>query len=200
MNILNTDRIIFLYINHLPHNLVSDSVAYALSGVGTYGFIWFVIGLWLFIREEERDHRFFIPFLSAGLVSLILIEYILKPLFGRLRPGLDLGAIILGSFNNDSYSFPSGHATIAFALAGILAAKEPKWKWWFYVLAILIALSRIYLGQHFPSDVIAGAILGWGIGAATMAATGRIFRTRIPDRMTGRKPRRHGKVRPRRSR
>ena len=55
-------------------------------------------------------------------------------------------------------------AATAWAMAFVLSREEPKLTFWFYLLAILISISRIYLGVHYPSDVLGGAILGLGIG------------------------------------
>jgi undecaprenyl-diphosphatase len=163
-NLFLLDRNIFLLINHLPHNALLNDIALAISGIGSYGFIWFCLGLWLFFREEKNDHQFWFKLIPAFLIADFLVEAIFKPIMGRVRPTIDIGAVIIGSNINDSYSFPSGHATIAFTLATVLAYKEPKYKYWFYLLAILIALSRIYLGKHYPFDVIVGAILGYLLG------------------------------------
>lgn len=78
-----------------------------------------------------------------------------------------MGAIIIGS-NDNSYAFPSGHATIAFAMAYLLAHNEPRRRWIFYLLAILISFSRIYLGKHYPLDVLIGSVLGLVIGWAVI--------------------------------
>ena len=145
------------------------------SGVGTAGIIWFLLGVWLFFKEETKDKWFFAPLIGAGAVSWFLVEMILKPLVARSRPGLELGAIIVGG-QSDTFSFPSGHATIAFAMAVVLANKEPKWKWIFYLLAVVISLSRIYLGKHYPLDVLAGVLLGWGIGHLSLVICYRIFK------------------------
>jgi len=156
--LLTLDRQLFLFINHLPHTSLSDVVALAISGVGTAGIIWFIIAILLFLREEKKDHWFFLPVLLAGGTSWAIVELILKPLVGRIRPD-----------GSDGFSFPSGHATIAFAMAVVLSRKEPKWKWIFYTLATLISLSRIYLGVHYPLDVLFGALLGWGVGRIAYA-------------------------------
>ena len=65
-----------------------------------------------------------------------------------------------------SFSFPSGHATLAFAVAFVFAAKYPKFRYPLFALAALVAFSRIYIGMHFPSDVLAGAVLGSAVGLA----------------------------------
>lgn len=163
--LLALDQTLFLFLNHLPHDEFLNTLALVLSGVGTAGLVWFVIGAWLFLREEKKDRWFFAPLLSAGTASWLLVEKVLKPWIARSRPGLEAGAIVLGDGGN-GYSFPSGHATIAWAMAVVLSRKEPKWRWIFYLLAILISFSRIYIGKHFPLDVVAGGLLGWGIGKA----------------------------------
>lgn len=162
------DSNLFLLLNHLPHTNAADALALAISGVGTAGIIWFTIATILFVREEKRDHWFFLPFVLAGGTSWAIVELFLKPLIARARPNEIMSGIIVGS-GSDGYSFPSGHATIAFAMAVVLSRKEPKWKWMFYMLAVLISLSRIYLGVHYPLDVIFGVLLGWGIGRIVYA-------------------------------
>lgn len=161
--LLILDQQIFLIINHLPHTELTNALALAISGIGTAGLIWFIITALLFIKEEKKDQWFFLPSLFAGGTSWALVELILKPLVARVRPTELMGAIIVGPASHD-FSMPSGHATIACAMATMLAHKEPKWRWIFFTLAILISLSRIYLGKHFPLDVIIGGMIGWGIG------------------------------------
>jgi undecaprenyl-diphosphatase len=72
----------------------------------------------------------------------------------------------------DTHSFPSGHATVAFACATVLALAVPRLAVPLYVLAGLIAFSRVYVGVHYPLDVLAGAVLGYALARAlrTLAA------------------------------
>ena len=174
-NLLALDLQVFLFINHWPHIPIIVIPALILSGVGTYGLVWFILGGYLFIREEEKDHLFFLPLLTAGLITISLVELFLKPLFARLRPSPETGAIIAGFTQSDTYSFPSGHAAVAFALVGIIAEKEPRWKWWLYLLAVGIALSRIYLGRHYPLDVVAGGLIGYITGKSVAYIFHRFF-------------------------
>lgn len=166
--LLSLDTQMFLLVNHLPHNAFLNALGLGLSAIGTAGVIWLFIAGVLFIFEEKKDHLVFGPLFLAGAASWFLVEKILKPLIARPRPMPDMGAIILGLDLSDSYSFPSGHATIAWALAYVLARKEPRWKWGFYVLAFLISLSRIYIGKHYPLDVLGGGIIGWAIGMVSL--------------------------------
>ncbi|EKD67284.1 MAG: Undecaprenyl-diphosphatase [uncultured bacterium] len=162
--LLFLDIQLFFLINRLPHNGLIDYFALFLSGIGVAGIVWFILGAILVLKEESKDHRLFIPLGLAGGMTWSLTELIIKPLVARLRPSSALdAAIVVGGFPL-GYSFPSGHAASAFALATVLAYIEPKWKKGLYVLAILISLSRIYLGHHYPIDVIVGGLLGWVIG------------------------------------
>lgn len=172
MNLMvSLDRELFLAVNHLPHPIFFDSLAKLLSGVGTGGFIWFVVAIFLFIIEERRDHWFFAPLAVAGSLSL-LITNSLKFLVARPRPDAQIGAIIAGGVLND-YAFPSAHATAAWALATVLSGLLPHRKKMFILLAVLISFSRVYLGEHYPSDVLAGGILGWLIGQFSFKLTSK---------------------------
>jgi undecaprenyl-diphosphatase len=162
--LLSIDTQVFFFINHLPHVGRIDSFALFLSGLGEAGIIWFILGAVLVYREETKDHRLFLPLAVAAGFTWSISELILKPLVGRLRPSSALdAATVVGGFPL-GYSFPSTHTAFAFALAVILSYKEPKWKKWLLALACTIGLSRIYLGHHYPIDVIFGGLIGWGIG------------------------------------
>lgn len=175
--VLALDQTIFLSINHLTHAAFATGIAQFLSGIGSAGIVWFVIAGILFLYEEEKDHRFFIPIITAGILSWTLVEDVLKVLIHRPRPTAAMGAWIFSPKLTDA-SFPSGHATIAWAMAIVLAHYEPRLKWWFYTLAIAICFSRIYLGVHYPLDVLGGALLGWGLARAALLTVPSYIRKR----------------------
>lgn len=168
--LLAIDRAIFIAINHLPHTGASDKLALFFSGVGAAGFVWIGIGLFLFLKEEKKNHRFFIPILAALGSCWFFVEVVLKFLVARPRPGVFDSAIVVGSAGG--FSFPSSHAATSWAMAMILARYEPRLTWIFYLLASVISFTRIYLGVHFPLDVLVGSFIGWGIGMVVLAVSG----------------------------
>ncbi|MBI5235722.1 MAG: glycosyltransferase family 39 protein [Deltaproteobacteria bacterium] len=128
----------------------------------------FIMGWWLKkdrLREAGRDGLF-------ALFASSIAAHILKAAFERPRPSHATADIVLAFLQNPSLidltgrynSFPSGHATVSFALASVIARKYPAWRGLAYYLALLIALSRVYLGSHNPSDVFAGAVVGLAAG------------------------------------
>ena len=124
-------------------------------------------------------------FLGVGLPSVFTT--IVKRIIGRGRPVHFDDVGILGFHANLSdwsyQSFPSGHSTTAFALAAVIGFASERWFYPVLLLAGVIGLSRLTLGAHYPTDVIAGAIVGL-VGAyavrVAFAARGWMFR-RAPD-------------------
>jgi undecaprenyl-diphosphatase len=162
------DHMIFGIINGMPHSPITDTTFRFLSGIGSFGIVWLLFGIILVIREDRKNHQVLKPLMFAALFSYVLSDVLFKPFVSRHRPDPLMGAIISGGELLSDYSFPSGHATAAFALATVLAFTKPKYRTAFYVLAILISFSRIYLGYHYPTDTIAGALLGYTIGKTVL--------------------------------
>jgi undecaprenyl-diphosphatase len=97
-----------------------------------------------------------------------VLDQVVKNLTCRARPSAEGAGAFLSDFPcfpapYDLASFPSGHATTAFALATLLSLWYPRWTGGFLALAALVGWSRIVLGSHFPSDVLAGAVLGCAV-------------------------------------
>jgi undecaprenyl-diphosphatase len=112
----------------------------------------------------QREGRI-IGFFFACIALSGIVTDILKPLFGRARPVLldrvhYYGFVPL-SIHANYNSFPSGHATTAFALAFALIALWPRGRPWLIAFAVAIGVSRVMVNGHFLSDVFAGAAVGW---------------------------------------
>jgi undecaprenyl-diphosphatase len=133
-----------------------------LTDTGAHGAIWVVIGV--IVGVWLRRPLVVIAMLAAEGVSSI-VDGALKNAIGRQRPPLvDPRVHALIPLPHDP-SMPSGHAMMAFAGATLLALVAPRLRWAFLALAAGVALSRVYLGVHFPSDVMVGAVIGAAIGA-----------------------------------
>ncbi|MBN1335933.1 MAG: phosphatase PAP2 family protein [Deltaproteobacteria bacterium] len=96
----------------------------------------------------------------AGAVADVVVVRVFKPIVGRIRPCHQLADLVLPAGCGSGEAFPSAHAAALFAVAAVLGR---PWAW---VLATLVALSRVVAGVHWPSDILGGALLGTGIGLA----------------------------------
>lgn len=102
--------------------------------------------------------------IEACLIAGLMTD-VLKPVFGRERPDVSGNRTVYKPFSGND-SFPSGHATVAFALASVVSARSSGWviPAASYTLASLVAYSRVNDAKHFPSDVVAGGLIGAAVG------------------------------------
>jgi membrane-associated phospholipid phosphatase len=126
---------------------------------------------------DARSRRRLAPSVLSGLLAVAAaasLTAVLKELVDRVRPALADPAIEALVATPGSASFPSGHAATAFAAAVAVGAFHPRIRWPLLGLAVLVGLSRIYLGVHYVLDVLAGAALGITLGLAVVYATRRL--------------------------
>ena len=141
-----------------------------MSAGGGAGLIWLVLGLASFAWPTHRAAAWRVMLTVA--LAYALVDGVIKPLVARERP-----SILATAPPRDlpplprSFSFPSGHATSTFGAAVAVSRMWPRLRavWW--IIALLIGYSRIYLGHHYPLDVVGGAVLG--IAAALWVLGGR---------------------------
>jgi undecaprenyl-diphosphatase len=134
---------------------------FLLTVAGLYGAVWVLIALVLALarRMSWRDVGRLLLVLA---VTTIVTDYVLKPALHRARPFEETPEIRVIGQHSETPSFPSGHTATAVAGAFVFTRTWPAGTvaWW--VLAAAIAYSRVYLGVHYPLDLVAGAIVGLG--------------------------------------
>ncbi len=141
------------------HSPAAEAVGKALGKLGEYGAVWLVIGIAMGFIDADNGE----DWVLAGLLGPIAIglNYAVKLVVRRQRPVLE-GLPPLGGAPS-SLSFPSAHTTSSFACATAMTRIAPE-AGFLFILAVGIALCRPYLGMHYPSDVLAGAVLGTALG------------------------------------
>jgi undecaprenyl-diphosphatase len=131
--------------------------------IAAHGATLIIGALLLYLIGKYVNRKFYNVGMSLliGLVTSGIVVQIVKHLIGRARPRITDSLVIIGPTFRGSYdSFPSGHTAMAFCLACILSHYFPAYRIPFYLFAILEGLARIDGTSHFPSDVLAGAIVG----------------------------------------
>ena len=142
------------------HPRWAERIAILLSKAGENAYVWFGIGAVGALVDPDRRWQWVVMAFSGPVA--IVVNFGIKLLFRRARPQLD-GLPPLGGAPS-SLSFPSAHATASFTAATVATRIAPDLAPAVYGLATVMALTRPYLGMHYPSDVIAGAALGAGFG------------------------------------
>lgn len=141
--------------------LFSIAGNYGMFWVGLAAAVWIVIVLTGSGSNENIPHGQKVFIVTIMFVyPTLLANFIIKLILGRKRP--DSGDPLLKSLVRvpASPSFPSSHAAMSFAAAGAMAYSFPQYWPVFYLVAVLMSLSRVYVGVHYPSDVLAGAGVG----------------------------------------
>lgn len=139
-------------------NPIMDLLMPAITTLGNSGLIWIILAGILILMPKYRKVGVAV---MAGLVlEVICCNLVLKPLVARVRPCDVNTAVQLLVARPDDFSFPSGHTGASFAAASALPFSRSRLWIPSLVLAVLIAFSRLYLYVHYPTDILAGALLG----------------------------------------
>ena len=160
------DSSILLWIQDSVRGGFLTPVMTVITHLGDKGIFWILLTLALLIVRKTRPLGVLCA--VSMVIGLIVTNLIIKNWVARIRPYELVHGLECIVAKADDFSFPSGHTTNSLACAWVLFRRAPK-KWGVpaLVLAILIALSRLYVGIHYPTDVLGGAVIG--IGSACLA-------------------------------
>lgn len=173
------DEKLFYFINLSLANHLLDVL---MTGITTKQ-NWYLPGgiIWLFlIIKGGRRGRIF-----AGLIVLAIVlsdqisSSLLKPYIARFRPCKTLDGFRLLVHCGSKYGFPSSHATNAAAIATLFVFYNRNWAWLWVGVAFLIGISRVYVGVHYPFDVLAGWMLGILISLGLVILADKLVRDSI---------------------
>jgi len=154
------DQRLLVALRTRGHSPAGDRLVQGLGLFGELGSGWVALGLAGALLRPERRERWLVA--TGAAPAAILTNYAVKLTIGRERPLIDDHPPLARA--PSKLSFPSAHSTSAVAAAVVLGQVSPTARPAFSALAGAICASRPYLGMHYPSDVIAGAALGYALG------------------------------------
>ena len=171
------DSALVLQVQDTLRTPLLSAVLVPVSRAGDLGFFWNSVCVLLLLRRKTR--RGAVATLCGSATEFVACELVLKPIFLRPRPYLVLEGLTCLVPPESSAGFPSGHAASGFVCAYLLTRSFGKKGALAYIPATLIALSRVYVGVHYLTDVLAGMALGTLVGAAVWRAA-RAYQKKYP--------------------
>lgn len=158
--IIQIDTTIFYFINVTMQNVVFDWLMPFITEKKHWFPVWIITAGMLIWKGGKKGRIFVLLIIPLITLSDQVSSSVLKPFFERTRPCGALENIHLLVKMKTSFSFPSSHAANFFATATFFNYFYPKYRWWYFFAAIMVGLSRVSIGVHYPFDILAGGILG----------------------------------------
>lgn len=140
------------------HNSVLDKIMVTFTFLGEIGWFWILCGIVLLFFRKYRKNGWILLF--TLLTGLLIANVLLKNLVARVRPYDVNTAVNLLISKPTDWSFPSGHTTASFGAAAALLYADKKFGIAAYIIAAIIAFSRMYLYVHYPTDILGGIAVG----------------------------------------
>ena len=152
------DIFLFEKINGLAGNFkILDYIGIFLAEY----LLWIIVGILIILFLSKKTRLMATAAVGSVILGRLIITEIIKRLYFSSRPYIVLeGVKKLITENKDYQSFPSGHVVIFFSIATAIYLFNKKWGIISFVIAILVAIARIFVGVHWPSDILGGAVVG----------------------------------------
>jgi undecaprenyl-diphosphatase len=167
-SVTSADRAIFFFVNRSLENPVFDAMMPVLTDLNKHLVVLITVALlliWMAVRGGATGRWAVLSLIATVILSDQLNSSWVKHLFERTRPCHVLEDVHLLVSCGSGYSFPSSHAVNNAAAAVVLSSFYRRWMWGFVAFAAIVGFSRVYVGVHYPTDVLAGFVLGAGCGA-----------------------------------
>ena len=158
--ILSIDTSLFWVINATTHNVVFDKIMPFVTERNNWFLLYIFLFFYFFTKLGKEGKVAAILTILAVTLSDQTTSSIFKPLIERLRPCHELEGVRLLVGCGGKYGLPSSHAANFFAAATMFNFFFPKYRWVYFSIAFIVAYSRVYVGVHYPLDVIVGGLIG----------------------------------------
>lgn len=150
-----------------------------ITSLSNSGWLWITISVLLLFPKRTR--KVGVVALTALVLGFLITNVVMKNMIQRARPHETVQGLMLLIPKPNDFSFPSGHACASFAAAFVYYRLLPKvWGISALILATLIAVSRLYVGVHYPSDILAGLLVGVFAGWVAVYVVERIYKKKSP--------------------
>ena len=178
----NLDTTLMVFLNKTISNPILDVIMPLITNQNNWTIPIIILIIYLGGYSGKKGKLLLLLLLiSAGLTDYFCAQY-LKPMIGRVRPSHSIADIINVIVpKGGQYSSPSNHAANSFSAATIFSFYFSKYKNIFYALSSLIAFSRVYVGVHYPSDVLFGALIGMLISMLVLSTYSSIIIKKIKN-------------------
>ncbi len=170
------DARLYLAVNEAPHPGWLDRLGWLVAVVAVGGWVWSLGAAAAFLLGVPRGGRALKLALPCVIGATLVVDYPLKTFFRRRRPFIDIVRALVVGKKPGSWSFPSGHTASSFAGAWVLSTVWRRQAPLFLTLATGVGVSRVYVGAHYPGDVLVGALAGLSLAEVIRQATKRLLR------------------------